>query len=164
MTKWRMAMIGALILAFAAGIPVGWIVNPVDRPRDAERYNPSWLRTELELSETQKEQMREIWSRAAEEYDNYDHTEFARDQDDVVREMLTEEQIARYNEIESEFRQKRERRNNEKRARYKATIEETMAVLTEEQRNKFEELLEAQRELGYLPRLGGQRGRWKERR
>lgn len=164
MTKWRVATVGALILAFAAGIPVGWMFNPFDGPTQQERYDPSWLQTELGLTETQKEQMRDIWSRAAEAHQNYDRTRFAQDKDDVIRGILTDDQIARYNEIESEFRQRREQINSEKKARHKAALDETMAILTDEQRSKFQELLEAQQELGELPMLNGRRRDPNERR
>ena len=158
MTRWRMAMVGALILAFAAGIPVGWVFNPIERPVDAEQYEPSWLDTELDLSEEQKAQMRDIWSRAAKDLEGFDRSQFARDKDDVVREILTDEQKAQYDEIETSFRERREQRDNEKKARHQAAIEETMAIMTEDQRNKFEELLEAQENLGRLPILRGRRG------
>lgn len=158
MTKSRVAMVGALILAFAAGIPVGWIFNPVGRPVDAESYDPSWLDTEIELSETQKAEMREIWSRAAEDLERFRRSTFLRDKDDVVREILSDEQKAQYDEIESDFRQRRERLDSDRRARHAAAIEETLSILTPEQRSKFEELLEAQRNLGKLPMFGGQRG------
>ena len=155
MSKWKIAVVGALILAFVAGIPVGWMFNPFDGPVDDDRYNPSWLHAELELTDSQTDQMREIWTRAAQDLEGFDRAQFARDKDDVIREILTEEQRAQYDEIEASFRQRREARDNEKRARHQAAIEETMSILSDEQRSKFEELLEVQRDRGKLPMLGG---------
>ncbi len=148
MIKSKNIMIGALVLAFAAGIPVGWIFDPGAAGAVAKRIAPSWLHDKLSPSSSQREEMKEIWSKTARELQSDDIEQCSRDQHQEILSILPDEQKAQYLATIAKYRKKRLDITEERRAIFNAGIDETMTILSAKQRARFSELLNAFREQG----------------
>src|ERR1041384_2780780 len=95
MSRTRLVMLCAVVLALGAGAVLGVLAS---KP-PAER---SWLADELQLSSTQREEMRKIWSEVMQTA-GQDHGErraaLDKQRDEAIRALMSEEQRARYDKI-----------------------------------------------------------------
>lgn len=150
MTKARVLIVLCFILAFAAGISGGLAVS---RPPE-RRPGPPFLVEELDLTPGQAEQIRGIWSKTREVLRS--RTRGRRDaleqeREDAVRALLTPEQLARYEQVQADYRKKREEMGAKVREAIDQAVAETRKILTDEQRAKYEKLLEERRKKGGRP-------------
>jgi len=139
MNKAKLIVVIGFLVAFAAGGSAGLLVQPPPAPREPG----SWLTRELSLTPEQHAQMKEIWSTAM--GDAWRRTSEQRravkDQTQAaVRELLTEEQRARYDAIMQEQEQKYAELSNQRRDAFAAAREKTRQILTDEQRARYDEL------------------------
>lgn len=143
MSKLKLLAGIALLLAYAAGIATGWAGYTLagEQP-PPPRDRGSWLSHELRLSPEQKEKMEVIWSREARGDDRSTVRDLYDARNNEVRALLTEEQQATFDEIYRAFDQKREAVFAERRARHQKSVEETMAILTPEQQEKYKTIVE----------------------
>lgn len=148
MTKARVVTAAALVLAFTAGVPVGWSFNPFHERGGGGMMNPAWLSQELDLSSDQREKMRDIWSNTAREMDGDAGRRASHEKDDQVRAILSDEQKDEYNEIMATFRSRKHEIDDSRRERHETAIEETMAILTEDQQEAFKHILVSQKKRG----------------
>lgn len=156
MTKTRILIIVCFLVAFAAGISGGLVVGR----RPGRRGPPPFLVQQLDLTPEQAEQVRDIWSEAR---DSLRASLMARREAlEQVREgamlsILTPDQVALYQEVMTNYWDERDRLAEERRAAVDEAIEQTKRVLTDEQKAKYETLLEERRKEGGPPWGRGRR-------
>jgi hypothetical protein len=136
-TQWLIAL--GFLVALVAGAVLG---IAQDRARTRPEKD-SWLATELNLSAQQQEQLRTIWETCHKS--GRDHRErretLARERDEQVRALLTEEQKPLYEAILAEYRAKTDALSEERSRAFKEATEKTKALLDSSQRIRYEEIL-----------------------
>jgi Spy/CpxP family protein refolding chaperone len=147
MTRTRVLIVICFAAAFAAGISGGLAVSH----RGAERRDHPRLVEQLDLTPEQASQIRDIWSQTREAMraamaGQRDALEDERE--NAIRDLLTEDQVARYEQVMDDYRRKREALREQRRAIFEHAVERTKALLTDEQRAKYEGLLEERRKQG----------------
>ena len=159
MTKLKAIILACFCLAFLAGVSVGVLWNRL--PKKPERH--SWLERELGLTPEQREQMREIWSnamRGGPQRQMEQQRAIRAERDAAIQNLFNEEQKAQYQEIVKRYEEKSAALNAERKAAFERTVEQTRAILTEEQRAKYDALVKQHpfggpRRRGPGPREGG---------
>jgi len=135
-------MVLSLVLVFAAGASVGWLI--ARRPPGPR----SWLADELHLTAEQREQMQAIWSqvmgRPRDEGER--RAELAQKRDDAIRHLLTDEQSKQYDQIQTQYQQELLKMADERRAAFEQAEARTKEILTPAQREKYEAMLSRMRE------------------
>lgn len=162
----RLMVTGGFVVAFLAGLIVGLTrVTPQGAgsggERERSRDRGSWLVEQLSLTPQQQEQMKAIWDEAAaggyrkqrdqrrrmkEELDAA-IVDLIREEDQSLYEQLLREHDARLAVMEAEWKRS-----------FQNAIEQTKAILTPEQRVKYEAILTRQQWDGGS-RERGDRGR-----
>lgn len=154
MSRTRWLVVLGFMVALAAGAVLG-VAQDRARHRAGEG---SWLAAQLNLSEEQQEQIRQVWAEAMPRAGR-EHREareaLQRERDTRVREMLTEEQRAEFDAILAEHEEKLKGLSEERSRAVEAAQERTRQLLTEPQRAKYEELL---RDREHWPKHGDRRG------
>lgn len=154
MNKTKIIVSACACVVFAAGVVAGVAGSEslkAKPTRDRHAYDwreqhsqRSSLKRELDLTPEQHKQMQDIWSNTMKKTgaQYHQHMEALREQrEQSIRGILTEEQMARYEELRQEhFRKISELSAARKRA-FAEAVEQTKKILTEEQRAKYEELL-----------------------
>jgi len=158
MTKSKSITVAAFFLAILAGIPLGWVFNPFDEKANAGQMEFGGIHDELGLSEEQKKTMKEIWAKTAADMKSFDRMAIAREKDERVLSMLTDDQKSEYDEIMVWFRGERNKMDEARKARHEESIKQTLALLNEDQQIKFRELIENQKKNGRIPFMNGGRG------
>ena len=153
MTKTKVLLIVAFGVTFAAGAAAGLLVSRAGRrPR-----GPSWLATELGLTDQQREQMHEIWSEAMQtagrERWEQRHA-LIQKRDEAIAALMTEAQRAEYDTILRDYDAKREELEAQRKRAFEQAVERTKQILTPEQAAKYEDLLETRRDRGRGDRPG----------
>lgn len=144
MTRTRLLILTCFAAAFAAGISGGLVIGR--QPRKPPP--PPFLVQQLDLTPEQAERVRDIWSKT---YDSLRATLSAKrealeqDREDAILAILTEDQLAFYQQVTAGYRAERDRLAEERKAAIEQAVERTKAVLTDEQKAKYEALL-AERE------------------
>lgn len=144
MSRTKAVIAVSFALVFAAGLAVGRLTAGVDTGRSGR----SWLGRELELTAEQRQQMRRIWSEAMgglRGAEGQRPGEMFEERRRAVRELLTERQLERYEEINAELERKRRQFAEQRREAFEEAIARTKEILTPEQRRKYEKLLERMR-------------------
>ena len=148
MTKLKVLAAVALCMAYIAGIVTGWAGYTLasEQPPPAEEKKGSWLSHTLHLTPEQEAQIEAIWSQEAPRHEGDDVRTRIRalydERNARVRDMLTEEQKTAFDVIYAECEQKKDAISEERRARYDAAVQKTMAVLTPEQQEKYKEIID----------------------
>lgn len=158
-TKFAFAMM--FILAMAAGGAIGLItarsltgasapgpvvegdVPPSPGPRQS-RDRRAWLAEELSLTPEQQMKMEEIWSGLArgggrEQFEQFRN--LVRQRDDAIIALFTPEQKAEYERLMGDYDAKFEAHNAERDRAFQQAVDQTKAILTDEQRQRYEELM-----------------------
>jgi len=158
MTKAKVLLTVAFVVAFAAGAAVGLLMSsPGHRPR-----GPSWLTAELGLTDQQREQMHEIWSEVmrAGGSDRWERRRaLAQHRDEAVTALLTEAQREQYDSILRDYGAKMDELDQERKQAFEQAVERTKQILTPEQAKKYDELFEERRKRGPGDRRGPPWGR-----
>jgi Spy/CpxP family protein refolding chaperone len=161
MSKGLIILVLAFIVVFAAGVAGGLVVRQSAQPPDQK----SWLSSELGLTPEQQEKMRAIWApgdrqRPGQSFEQIRAVWAWRDKS--VQELLTEEQRARYDQIVKEADQKLAAITAERKKGFEEKAARTKEILTPEQREKFEALLQKEFVPGGPPLGGGPgHGHWR---
>lgn len=158
MTKLKLLAGLALCLAYVAGIATGWAgFTLAGEKSPPPRDKGSWLSHELQLSPEQKTRMEAIWSKEAMGDDRARVRELYEARNGEVRAILTEEQKKTFDEIYRASEARRDAVFEERRARHQKAVDETMAILTPEQQEKYKTILadlekrDSNREHGMMP-------------
>ena len=144
MTRVKTILTIAFILAMGAGVAVGML-----GARYPETHRPkSWLGDELNLSAEQREQMREIWQDASKSRsrDWERRRAFEREKNEAIVALLTEEQKAKHDEINRQFAQKMQEHQQQRELAMQDAIERTKQILTPQQRERYEQIMQEKRE------------------
>ena len=169
-----MVVIGFLV-AFAAGLAVGFelrrtsradVVTPVEQPvrttgpstTRGSRTPGGWFASELKLDAEQRKKMDAIWSDVArggrEEMDK-ERDALRKKRDEAILALVGADNKAKYDDIQKQYRDDQQAMERKMRGRFEKAVEETKAILTPEQREKYEQLLARHRP----PDRDGGRGR-----
>ena len=144
MNKAKKLIFAAFTLVFVAGVPFGWAL---ERSFDSSAGG-SWLTRKLDLTPEQEQQINGIWSEVAREPHAEGRAHMGRlseVRDNEIRALLSEEQVAGFDRILEKYQEARSEYFQEIRARNDAAVEKTKAVLSEQQRQKYEALLDHRR-------------------
>ncbi|MEI7836308.1 MAG: Spy/CpxP family protein refolding chaperone [Planctomycetota bacterium] len=157
MSRSKILLIVCFTVTFAAGGAAGLLVGSIGKGKRGG-HGHSWLMDQLDLSESQRGQMREIWSKAGEGsgksyWDRRRALGEARDK--AVGDMVSPEQKERFEAIMKDYADKLKELSDQRKKEYDQAVERTKQILTPEQGPKYDELMKRQRERGYGGRPGG---------
>jgi Spy/CpxP family protein refolding chaperone len=158
-TRTKIALLISFGLVFAAGAVVGHLAWRWRRPTHRRR---SWLSEELDLTSEQREQMREIWSDAMSGLGpelGQRRRELAEERERAVEELLSPEQMQQYQRIQQEHERALHSLAEQREEAFRNAAERTKQILTPQQREKYEKMIERMRE-----RTSRWRGRGPHRR
>jgi hypothetical protein len=160
----KVVVILGFLVSFAAGLTVGWRLmprptpevrpaqfggknGPLSRPSGGNRdQGPTgWLTAVLKLSPDQQDKMKEIWSATAHEgrrerEERRQALKKTRDES-VTKLMADSGRKADFDQIDDTFKKGLAELDAEWRANFQAAVEKTKAILTDDQRTKYEEIL-----------------------
>jgi Spy/CpxP family protein refolding chaperone len=181
MTTKLIVMLGFL-MAFGAGLMTGLRSQPqqqqiratappppapttgsagTTRPFGPRGDRGSFLTRELSLTPDQQEQMKQIWSpmaRSGPREQDERRRQYRNERDEAIANLIRTEDLKAYNTILEEFQAKLTALDDEFRKSYDAAVEKTKAILTTEQRAKYEEILKRVGPGGDRPPHGGPGG------
>jgi len=144
MSRVKMVLTISFVLAVGAGVAVGML-----GAKYPQTHQPrSWLGDELNLSPDQREQMRAIWQEAGKNRPrDWERRRAAeREKNEAIVGLLTEEQKAKYDEINRQFSLKMQEQAQQREAAMQDAIERTKAILTPQQRERYEQIMQERRE------------------
>ncbi|MEI7767304.1 MAG: hypothetical protein WCJ97_07695 [Phycisphaerae bacterium] len=145
MSKSVVLLLIVFLVALGSGFIAGFTAQRQPMGPGPKPEPRSWLERELKLSDTQKEQMRAIWSehmRSGSTTQPVDkRRQYARERDDAVVALLTAEQKAEYDRIRQTYDAKVAELNQQREAQFKAAVEKSKAILNPEQQKVYEEIL-----------------------
>jgi hypothetical protein len=143
MTKARAFLGLAFLLVFAAGVLVGMAREPraIAGPAKAEDRRP-WMAKALNLTPTQDEQMKAIWSDVDKlRHDVWDkRRKLDQERQDATLSLLTGEQHLMYDQIHQEYQQHLDELDKQMQQAVSDANEKTMHILSVEQQQKFEKM------------------------
>jgi Spy/CpxP family protein refolding chaperone len=144
----KVIVIIGFIVSFAAGLIVGIgtrqtsIASPAaTRPSD----RGSWLTSELNLSPTQRDELKKIWSETASHgwRDQEDRRrQLRREREEAIAALVKADDKARLEAISKNYSDQLAAMEHESRTAFQDAVKRTKEVLTAEQRTKYEELLQ----------------------
>ncbi|MGB2824188.1 MAG: hypothetical protein WBF17_24655, partial [Phycisphaerae bacterium] len=136
MNKVRLSVMAGFALAFAAGGSVGMLAGP-EAPTGPPHGPGEWLVREIQLTQEQRRQMREIWSFVGEaDVPRRQHELFQR-RDKAIQEMLTEDQRTQYGRIVQECQGAMAEMERERRRLIDRAVQRTKEILTPEQAKRY---------------------------
>lgn len=143
----KLIVILGFALSFGAGMVVGIGTQrasapppPATRPHGGPA---GWLAAQLKLTPEQQQQLNKIWSeiahRGGREQDER-RRQLRRERDDAITALIRSEDRAAYDDILKNYDQQKSALDREWRAGFERAVEETMKILTPEQRARYEEI------------------------
>jgi Spy/CpxP family protein refolding chaperone len=159
----KVILIVSIILFFAAGLALGMLMSSQHNPPPPPpRHGEGRLEKELNLTPVQREQMRKIWFialAATDRQDDDQRTAVVQERDQKIQALLSQEQLAKYEELQQNFDRKMDELANARRqAVDQAVDEQVKKILTPEQVIKYDELMKDLRLHGPASRPGGRPG------
>ena len=149
MTKTKAVLLGAFLLAFAAGTSLGlFVAKPVPTT------HRSMLAAELNLTAEQSDKMQQTWADVMGTLGKQHgerRTAAAQERDQALTALLAElpeAQRARYEAIQQRYSQTVEELSQERKKAFDEAVERIKQMLTPEQGQKYVEWLKKQRERG----------------
>lgn len=137
MTSLKLAIVIGFSLMFAAGLTIGRSHQPALSPRT----NRSWLSSQLNLTPSQEQQMRQIWSEAATaQADNRQYRELDRQRSESIRALLTPEQRSQLDQINRDHDAQVAALNAQRDHIVQEANAKTREILDDQQRLKFDEI------------------------
>jgi len=161
----RMIVLLLFILAFGAGLSVAQVFDR-SKPQPAER-GPSWLSSELNLTAAQRQNMLNIWDNVNRSgFDEGERRrEIGRQRSEAIRKLIPEDQQHLLDQINEEYARQMGELSNQRRQRFEEAMEKTRAVLTPQQLQKYDVILQRRQEERRRdrmerggPGMGGERG------
>lgn len=159
----RTVVVIGFLVAFAAGWSVGMNRRGADsEPASRSGRHGGWLAAELKLTADQQKQLEQIWSDVAKGgwRDRMDRRrQLSRERDEAIAALVRSEDKPRLDEILRQYAESAAAMERESRASYQSAVDRTKAMLTPEQRAKYEEILARhESERGSRERHRGERG------
>jgi Spy/CpxP family protein refolding chaperone len=144
MSRVKMILTIGFVLALGAGAAVGMLAG-----RLPQAHQPrSWLGDELNLSAEQREQMRAIWQDVSKNRArDFEHRRtLDRERNEAIVGLLNDEQKATYDQINRQFAQRMQEMSQQREAAMQEAIERTKQILTPQQRERYEQMMQERRE------------------
>lgn len=142
MTRLRMIVLLLFVVAFGAGLTAGRLWSKQHAPPPHSR-GPSGLAAELGLSDEQREKMIAIWDQV--NHSGFDEwrqrRELQRQRNDAIAALVPAEQHAQLETINENYSQQVSDLFARRRERFAQAVEETKAILNDQQRVKYEAIL-----------------------
>jgi Spy/CpxP family protein refolding chaperone len=156
----KLLILAGFLVAFAAGLVVG-VQNrqiaalngpgsagspavPTTGPATRPNHHRGGMLTEaLGLSPDQQNQLNAIWSEIASQGRERDDArrQARKERDDAIVALIRSEDQPKYQQILETFTQRQQAIDEQWRSAYQSAVERTKALLTPDQRTKYEELL-----------------------
>lgn len=142
MTKQILLTVFLFVVALTSGIFIGITIHRHgERPPEGR----SRLTEELKLTADQQVQMRAIWQEVAPGPGRQQHSDkrrqLSKERDDAVAALFTPDQKAAYDKVIEHYNEQMAEMNREREATFQKAVEKTKAILTPQQRVKYEEIL-----------------------
>ncbi|NJL31714.1 MAG: hypothetical protein HC898_08820 [Phycisphaerales bacterium] len=156
MKKTRIMIGLVFMVAFAAGVSSALLARQFAEP--APRPRGPWMTAELKLTPEQEKQMQEIWGtlgRSGGHEESENRRALQKQRDDSIKALIPAERQADLEKLLEDYQRQMNELSQQRKQRFEAAVEKTKAMLTPEQREKFESIL-ARRPDG--PRRGGPHG------
>jgi Spy/CpxP family protein refolding chaperone len=159
MSKTKLILVVALLLAFAAGVSLGLFLSRPGQAAPAGRQ--SYLEAELKLSPEQRDQMRKIWSEAMSATSRQQQAErrsaLAAQLDQKIAALIPASGQEQYRLAQQEYNRQMDQLSQERKRAFDEAVARTNKILTPEQAAKYGELMKRQREHGGGAFRGGHR-------
>jgi Spy/CpxP family protein refolding chaperone len=157
--------VGAMVLALAAGLALGFGLERVSQTRAAQASTAdepgphhSRLSEELALTPQQRDQMRAIWSKvlqgAGQDTGEKRHA-LQKERDDAIANLIPDSQKSAYDQVERDYRAKADALDAERKKAFESAVEQTKQILDPAQRQKYDEILKHRGEHGHGPHAHG---------
>lgn len=148
----RLMVTGGFVVAFLAGLIVGLTRLAPQAPQaggdgDRPRDRGSWLVEQLSLTPDQQQQMKAIWDEAAKSGHRQQRDQRRRMKETLDAEiaaLIREEDRPRYEQLRADYDAKIAAMEAEWKRAFQNAVERTKAILTPEQREKYESILARQ--------------------
>jgi Spy/CpxP family protein refolding chaperone len=166
----KLLILAGFCIAFVAGLMMGLSspqraavapgtqsVTPTTGPTSRPMRHRGFLASELGLTSEQQAQLDKIWSETARRgmRESEDpRRQYRKDREDAIVALIRAEDQPAYKQILEDYQKKMESLDTQRRAAFQSAVEQTKALLTPEQRTKYEAILKRQSEGG----PGGPRG------
>lgn len=147
----RLVVIFGFLVAFGAGLTVGYRAPRTSagagegpRPTTRPSGRDGWLAAELVLATEQREQLKKIWSESTRRNrgDQDDlRRQYRTERDEAVAALIRPEDKEKYAQAIKTYSDRMAGIDQLGREAYQIAVEQTKAVLTPEQRTKYEEIL-----------------------
>ena len=147
MTRTRLIVLMATLLAFAAGGALGLLLYRPAPP--GHPGNP--LTRDLKLTPEQQAKMDKIWSdtmRSLTSQYGDRRRQLAQQRDQAILALLSSEQKAQYDQIMQDYARGQEELSQERAKAFQDAMAQTKLILSPEQAQKFEELMKRRGEHG----------------
>ena len=135
-----------LLVMFALAIGVGVVAGKLSaraHPAPAPEVRTGSISDELHLTPAQRPKMREIWERVQNTANdcNAQAKAIQYDYDQAVMRLLNKDQLAQYEKLTQESKQKVKVLEDQRRSAFKLAVDETRGMLDESQRKTYESLI-----------------------
>jgi hypothetical protein len=160
----QLLLVALTLLPIGAGIVAGMVAARLgghsqsgDAAATAERAAADSLSEQLGLSEEQAQQMRGIWENVREQVrSSYtDAEKLQRSRDDELVALLNQEQKAKFEKISRSYSDKFAQLRHKRDESFASAVEQTRNLLSEEQRQKYDEILRTHVRPDQIGQLGG---------
>ena len=159
MSRSKVLLIVCFAVTFAAGGAAGLLVGTLGKSQ-AAGHGHSWLMDQLDLSDAQRAQMREIWSKAGEGAGRgywESRRALGEARDKAVGDLIAPERKEAFEAAMKDYNDKVKELSDQRKKAYDQAVERTRQILTPGQVRKYDELMKQQRERGASGRGGGRR-------
>lgn len=140
MTRSRIIMVVLFVVAFGAGFSVSKLL---ERPHHSSERGPSWLSHELNLTDAQREQMLAIWGNFSKtgSDDRNTRRELQTQRNDAIAKLVPSDKQQALAQVNETYKKQMDEIMTRGRDRYRQAVDATKAILTAEQRQKYEQIL-----------------------
>ena len=144
MAKAKLILTFLFVLTLSSGLVAGMLVSrvPVKTPVSAPSRSP--LSEALKLTDDQNEKMRKIWEGVRNNVDDCftQAQDVQKHRDEAVMKMLTPEQKVSYAKYQQDCSDSLSSLRNRRDTMFQEAVAETKKILTDPQKDKYEEILQ----------------------
>ena len=159
-TRIEILLIGLTVIALGAGVVAGVLASrlPVateeaspTHPVPAPGVEPTPLAHELNLTADQQAQMRGIWEGVrGRVHGTFDEAQrLQRERDEALVSLLNDEQKAKFQRIAQDYSDRFDKLSQERKSTFDEAVAKTRRLLSDEQRQKYDEILK--KRVGSVP-------------
>ena len=142
-----------LILGFAVAFGAGLVIglehrNPVQEPAASQPTSrggggPGFLRSELNLTPEQQQQMKEIWDTVHKKSREQEamRGQIKRERDEQIAALIRPEDKDKYNDILKTYSERQEAIGRQIQAAFQSAVAQTEQILSPEQLKKYKQIM-----------------------